>query len=123
MRAVLPCLIWALAALLHGAPALAAQALRHDPFVRPPLMAPAPARPASASLVAPWQPTLSAVLVAGPDSLVNVGGFVIKLGQEIDGYRLLQVSEGQAVFLKNKKRIVLKMNAPDAGQSNQRGTQ
>lgn len=126
MRAILPSLAWALVALFHGAPAWATQALQHDPFTRPLLTAPVPAGPAGANPAVadvPWRPTLNAVLVAGPDSLVNVAGFVIKVGEEIDGYRLTQVSEGKAVFVKKKRRIVLKMNVSDSDKNNPRGTE
>jgi hypothetical protein len=101
--------------LAGGWAALAAQPLQHDLFARPSLSAPPSTsatpggRAADSELV--WQPKLSAVMVAGRHSLVMVDGVVVGLGQEVNGYALKQVREGQAVFARGKTRIVLIMDA------------
>lgn len=88
-------------------------ALQHDPFARPSLVAiAAPAPGVSAPAEPPWQPVLSAVLVAGNKSLANVDGFVVQVGQEINGYRLVEVSETGAVLVNKKQRLTLKMMTP-----------
>lgn len=102
-------------ALLIGfcAFAHAEHALKHDPFARPLLIETKPESVAGAATAAsveediPWQPTLSAVLVAGQQSLATVDGVILKLGDEKDGYRLVQVKNFQAIFKKGKKRVVL----------------
>ncbi len=53
---------------------------------------------------------LKATLVAGQDSMANVEGVLLKLGESIKGYRLLQVRKGEAVFEKNGEVIVISMD-------------
>lgn len=93
----------------------AAEPLQHDLFARPPLLTQptgnADATSPSAIIDAPWNPKLTAVMVAGKHSLVNIDGSVISIGQEKDGYSLRQVRDGEAVFARGRKRIVLKMDA------------
>lgn len=98
-------------------PALAAEvALRHDPFrpvaVRTPPPAAAPsALPPAAPAVAVWRAQLRAVLVDGERSLANVDGVVVRVGGEVDGFRLMQVSEGRALFLRNGQHFELTMDS------------
>jgi hypothetical protein len=68
--------------------------LAHNPFLRPRLEAQAPpaANPASPVL------ELRAILSAGQASRVDVGGRIVAIGGEIDGYRLVSVTEDGAVF-------------------------
>jgi hypothetical protein len=44
---------------------------------------------------------LRATMVAGADSLANIGGMIIGIGQEIDGYQLLSVREREVILGKN----------------------
>jgi hypothetical protein len=100
--------IWLFVVSLSAARALAADALRHDFFARPSRIAAV----AGAESQAEWNPVLFAVLVAGDDSLVNVGGTILRVGEEFDGYRLLRVREDTAVFTRNGQQVVLTMTAP-----------
>lgn len=87
-----------------------AQSLRHDVFARPVLDTMQPASGGGAGQAAPkpaWNPVLRAVIVAGRDSLANVDGSIVRIGAQIDGYRLVQVREHEAVFLKDKQRYTL----------------
>lgn len=106
--------------------AFAEDALKHDPFARPLLTAAFPVNTESADTNAevetPWNPTLTAVMVAGKHSLVNIDGVIIKLGEEKDGYRLIQVKDHEAVFKKGNKRIVLDMEMSDLQKNNERGS-
>ena len=93
-----------------------ADGLKHDPFARPVLAPrPAPAAPVPGDSVrAPvpepvWKPELRAVMVAGPKSIVNVAGVLVRIGEQIDGYRLVEVHEETAVFVNNKKRVTLSL--------------
>ena len=112
-----------LAAALAFAPGLVfaqAPALKNDPFARPMLSsrgAPAPGIVSSASraTTAPgmsWNPELTAILLADKDSLVKVGGVVLQVGEVIDGHRLVEVRESEAVFIavQTKKRVVLSLS-------------
>lgn len=85
--------------------------LRHDPFRRPAPLSPAPA-PGATSAPAAWQPTLRGVLLAGSGALANVDGQMVGIGERIEGHRLVSVSEHQAVFEKDGRRIVLDTRRP-----------
>lgn len=82
--------------------------LRHDPFHRPQPTA-AGAAGSAASAAAPWQPELRGVMQAGDASMVNVGGSQVGLGESIDGWRLLRVEDGKAVFGQGARRTTLTM--------------
>lgn len=116
---VLPCL----AAALAFAPGLVfaqAPALKNDPFARPMLSsrgAPAPGNVPSAPRVADapgmsWNPELTAILSAGKDSMVKVGGVMVRMGEVIDGHRLVAVRDSEAVFIavQDRKRVVLSLS-------------
>ncbi len=73
--------------------------LRFDPFVAPELgRAAGGGAPPPASRDADWSPVLSATLVAGDESLANLGGVLLGLGEESHGYRLIEVRPWEAVF-------------------------
>ena len=102
-------LVTALALLLAGATtcALAADAMpRHDPFARPKLAAEAPALPPPTP-AAEWRPHLSAIVAAGARSMVQLDSTVVELGEEIDGFRLVSVTEKKAIFAKGRRRVEL----------------
>ncbi|MDH3527310.1 MAG: hypothetical protein OEN52_09265 [Gammaproteobacteria bacterium] len=44
---------------------------------------------------------LRATMVAGANSLANIGGMIVGIGQEIDGYQLINVQERRVVLSKN----------------------
>jgi hypothetical protein len=87
----------ACAALLLAVAALADDApLAKNPFVRPQLVELA----APESVASPPLLEVRAVLSAGGASLVDVGGRIVRLGEEVDGFRLVAVSEEGARFVK-----------------------
>ncbi len=105
-------------------PAFAGDSLKHDPFARPLLSAPLPSNTAAGTVAEeemPWNPQLIAVMVAGKDSLVNLDGIIIKIGEEKDGYRLVQVRDQEAIFKKGNKRIVLNMEMSALRKNKERG--
>jgi len=57
-----------------------------------------------------WRPELRAVLVAGDRSMADVGGIIVKLGGEVDGFRLLEVRDRKAVFVKGGTRLTLSID-------------
>ena len=101
--------------------------LKHDPFARPLLPASLPNNPASINAVAeeedPWNPQLIAVMVSGKNSLVNLDGVILRVGEEKDGYRFMQASDHEAVFKKGNKRIVLNMEMSTLRKNKERGGQ
>ncbi|MEE8427920.1 MAG: hypothetical protein V3S33_00260 [Gammaproteobacteria bacterium] len=50
---------------------------------------------------------LRAIMTAGSESLANVGGKIVGIGEEIEGYRLVSVDHERAVFSKHGKLITL----------------
>jgi hypothetical protein len=114
MRAVVSALIFILAA-----PALAQQgrALQHDPFARPspgalPGMKPAPG-PRRVPPPAPPKLKLHGVMMAGPDSIANVEGSMVRIGESIQGYRLVAVHERAAVFEKDSATFTVAVGASE----------
>jgi hypothetical protein len=95
--------------------AFADNTLKHDPFERPILTSTVNSTPVDANVSVqeevPWNPTLSAVMVAGKNSLINLDGAIMKLGEEKDGYRLIQVKDREALLIKGKKRVTLSIKA------------
>ncbi|MDI1298372.1 hypothetical protein [Methylotenera sp.] len=92
--------------------AFADEALKHDPFSRPLLTATTVANTESGAKIeeeTPWSPILTAVMLAGKNSLITIDGVIMKLGEVKDGYRLIQVKDHEAIFKKGKKRIVLEI--------------
>lgn len=86
--------------------------LRFDPFSGPALEGSGgPTRPVARGA---WTPVLRATLVAGPDSLANLGGIVLRLGEEAHGYRLVEVREWEAVFERGGVRRVFALDAEGA---------
>lgn len=109
-------LLAALLTLVAALPAMADDTptalLHHDPFRRPaPPLAPRTSDPATPA-PAVWQPTLRGVLLAGAGSLANVDGQMVGIGDHIEGHRLVSVSDRQAIFEKDGRRIVLDMRRP-----------
>lgn len=94
-------------------------ALKHDPFARPAFLKATPLTAAQARdnagvgkgalPEAAWQPELAAVMVAGPKSAVSIDGKIVRLGEEINGHRLVEVHEQTAVFVKDRKRVTLSL--------------
>jgi hypothetical protein len=52
---------------------------------------------------------LRSVVKAGKNSLVNVDGKIIAMGEKLEGYKLVQVGNAEAVFENNGRRQTLKM--------------
>lgn len=84
--------------------------VQHDPFQKPVIqetknteqqIADKPENQQAAA------PKLIATLRAGRNSMANVNGKIIKLGQTINGYTLVRVEARKAVFVKNGKYTYL----------------
>jgi len=119
-----------LAAVLAGFPKSSfsqGEKLQHDPFARPALAGlqhaskPGPGRNGEPTAASTRRLKLQAVMVAGPKSIANVDGTMVRIGDQIYGYRLVEVHERGAVFEKNKARFVVSISrdaaqAPDTWQ-------
>ncbi|MBK6672799.1 MAG: hypothetical protein IPM70_01590 [Proteobacteria bacterium] len=114
-----------LAGTLLSIPAGAAEPLRHDVFARPTLSALTAAPPDSPASSPPteWNPRLTAVMVAGRSSLATIDGRILKLGELVDGLRLLSVRDSEVVVEKDGQPYVLTMAAPSPVPSKNRGEQ
>ena len=89
------------------------QRVYHDPFAKPVMRNLLQSRTKKLNSKAEseaWVPKLTSTLRAGKGSMVIVNGQVLKLGQKIEGYRLIEVHERAAVFLKNRQRTRLKLD-------------
>lgn len=89
--------------------------LRTNPFARPALSSGAP-KPTNATgpVVSTGAPSqLRFTLAAGRDSLVNVDGKTLRLGEEINGYRLDAVRAESAIFTKGAEIIELRIPSKD----------
>ena len=99
-------------ATIAAAPAGAA-GLRHDIFERPSVEALKPTGAAPVKTVPPspppveWKPELRAIIDGKGGAMVNVEGRILQIGQEMDGYRLAEVHDRQATFVKDRTRYTL----------------
>ncbi len=94
-------LVWCLGYVLSVDAGQSMQSLARNPFSKPAIFAPA-AKPHVQNRVRveePRQLELSATLVSDAMPLVVVDGEMLGIGDEIYGFRLLSVQEGQAVFI------------------------
>lgn len=103
-----------LAAAAAGASDPEPPRLRFDPFARPDLAA-MPGVDAPAALgAAAWAPVLNGTLVSGKDSLANLGGIVLGLGEQAHGYTLVEVRAFEAIFEHAGEKTVLSVRAREA---------
>lgn len=79
--------------------------LRFDPFHKQP--GPEKSSSSTSAQDSDWQAELTAVLVSGDDSLANLGGVILRVGEETNGYTLVEVQEFSAVFERGGQRVTL----------------
>lgn len=53
---------------------------------------------------------LFATLRAGENSMVNIQGRIVQLGEEIDGYKLVEVNDRSAVFVNSEQQVHLSLD-------------
>jgi hypothetical protein len=73
--------------------------LANDPFRRPSLAEVAPAEAVAPPL------DLRAILSAGEQSLADVGGQIVRVGDDVSGYKLVGVSEDAALFERDGRSL------------------
>lgn len=98
--------------LLASFPVFAEQTrVFHDPFAKPHLKKlPKATADTSNSETSISAHRLTSTLRAGKNSMIIVDGLVLKLGEKIDGYKLIAVHDRTAVFLKNQKHTRLTLD-------------
>ena len=57
-----------------------------------------------------WQPTLKAILFAGQQSLINLNGSILQLGDEINGYKVKRISETSVLLKSRNDTITLSLD-------------
>jgi predicted transcriptional regulator with HTH domain len=96
--------------ILTGASSLSAaneslpSTLKYDPFEQPDFLK-APARTAR-STPAAAKPNLQlrSILQAGDESMINLNGKIMMIGDSYKGYKLMEVDKQSATFIKNGKK-------------------
>lgn len=56
---------------------------------------------------------LRGTMLAGAGSLANIGGMILGIGQEVDGYRIVSIHERQVVVEKNGEQRTLSVDNED----------
>jgi hypothetical protein len=81
----------------------------HDPFQKPNIPQKSIEEPEGIKAQAqqPLAPQLKATLRAGRNSMANINGKIIKLGETTNGYKLIGVGERSAILVKNNQRLEL----------------
>ncbi len=91
--------------------------LRHDPFQKPEMLLAARPKHVDKEIDQPnWlnqNSKLNMTLRAGKNSMVNVQGRVIKIDENIDGFKLVKVLERSAIFKNDEQQIILKIDEVD----------
>ena len=86
--------------------------LHSDPFEQPDLLLQqspeleADILPESRS----WQPVLKATMRSTKGAMVNIDGDIIAIGEEINGFLLLEVQERSAIFGKNGEKYPVSLD-------------
>ena len=79
--------------------------LRFDPFRPLPKTSSRADSESPGRAPAAFDPSLRSTVVAGEQSMVNLGGAIMAIGEEKNGYRLIEVHPFDAVFERDGKRV------------------
>ncbi len=92
-----------------------AGALSRDPFARPDILSqPATSKVDKKSTVTEARKLrLKATMIAGKWSIANLEGHLLSPGDEIQGYKLLEVHEDKAILLKNGIKVTIAMDSKE----------
>lgn len=91
--------------------------LRANPFSRPAYTVDLEVAPSLAPFPARIELELRATMtsVSGDAALANINGQILTTGQEYNGYRVLEISEGRAVLRRDGERLVLNIYEKQQG--------
>lgn len=86
--------------------------LRFNPFKPPAHSLPTPQAKERrvADRATSWSPKLRATLLSENQSLVNIDGELLALGDEVQGYALVKIEERRAVLERHGQRTVLTLD-------------
>lgn len=90
--------------------------LQHNPFRQPVNLSGSQNPHHTESLAMPRngeELELRAIVADGADSLVDVNGRILRIGDTIDGYILLSVDEKAAIFKAGKDRVTILLDKDD----------
>jgi len=91
--------------------AVDAENILYDPFQKPILIQSSLKNKSNVKSSTPsWKPHLIMTLRAGKNSMANVGGEIIRLGDSIAGYKLIQIDERAVVFMNQGKTTRLTLD-------------
>ncbi len=89
-----------------------AQVLHWNPFNKPtPVAVKAVSPQPPVEQTPPWEPELRATLVGGARPSANIDGWLILLGDEVEGFKLVEIRERRAVLEKDGVRRILTMDS------------
>jgi hypothetical protein len=92
------------------------QALKINPFVRPLDSLASQAQSVPPGQVDAVPLVLRGTMVAGQQSLANISGVIVFLGEEINGYTLVAIRQREVVLIKDDKRRILSVDAKSEGR-------
>jgi hypothetical protein len=94
--------------------AASAGILHRNPFAHPLPESSQPVPDTAGSAPASSAPLeLRGTMLAGRDSLANIGGRIVGIGQEVDGYRIVSIHERRIVVEKNGDQRTLSLDNED----------
>ena len=97
------------AMMIFACTAVCADTARRNPFAHTLDASANDDAPAAPDRLEEAELVVSAILVAGRQSLVNINGSVIAVGEESFGYRLVAVSEESATFEHNDTTVTVSL--------------
>lgn len=102
-------LIMAVSGAITAAGSCIGDELRRNPFEHPNFDAEIPQAGSRPGIVSDEDLRVSAILIAGERSLVNINGTILGLGEEQNGYVLQAVEEEEAVFSREGRTITISL--------------
>ena len=84
--------------------------LKINPFARPVDNQVNPADSAASGQAAQVPFVLRGTMVAGQQSLANISGVIVSLGEKINGYRLVAIHQREVELLKDDERRILSVD-------------
>jgi len=87
--------------------AVGAAGLSRNPFKSPLPKPGGPPVPGSINAPAPTELKLTGIMLIGDQALVDLSGHILAIGDEAEGYTLMSVTEEEAVFLRQGRRVVM----------------
>lgn len=83
---------------------------RHDPFKKPDRLMKSTPKAQNSQNLFQTKLQLFATLRAGKNSMVNIQGRIVQLGEEIEGYKLVEVNDRSAVFANSEQQVHLSLD-------------